>query len=392
MKRSQIIKKYLKENRLYLIQRDLITEDLALSTDISIVVPAYNEQLCLPRLLLALNNQTYKNFEVIIVDNGSTDKTKEVVNLWLSKVSYPLYLVTESNKGAANARKRGMDEALFRVAKRNNNFPFHLIITTDADTVPPQNWLEKIRLKSENSKSLALAGTHQAAPEVELTIEHRLGIKNYFNLIPSIIELFSKNNIGVKSVSLQASLNGVSRQARLIKMSGPNSAFEIEAYAAGGGMKQEYDKVTGSVKLNEANSLGKRIKQCGYPVIPMDVRVITSKRRQLREILDGGNSYFPTGYLEKDRFNVVREDEYELLKFALERIDKDNWLKYRRKIITIVLNNLITSSIVASGTIPDSSKLNFQINKLAVYFTKVETLISRDLQTLITKQFAQTTL
>lgn len=375
MRRSQIIKKYLKKNEPYFIQRDLIARGIASSTDISIVIPAYNEQFCLPRLLSALNNQTYKTFEVIIVDNGSTDKTQEIVKLWLSQVSYPLYLVTEFNKGAANARKRGMDEVVLRVAKRNNSFPFHLIITTDADAVPPQDWLQKIHMKAINSKSLALAGTHQACPEVELTIEQSLGVKNYFNLIPSIIELFSKDNMGV------------------IKMSGPNSAFEIEAYAAGGGMKQEYDEATGSVKLNEANSLGKRIKQCGYPVIPMDVRVTTSKRRQLREILDGDNSYFPGGYLEKDRFNVVREDECALLKLALNSVDKDSWLKYRRRIITVVLNNLIASSfIVDGGTIVNSSKLTFQINKLATYFTKAETLVARDLQTLITKQFTQVTL
>lgn len=362
MRRSQIIKKYLKENMLYLMRRDLIVENLALSIDISIVVPAYNEELCLPRLLLALNNQTYRRFEVIIVDNGSTDRTKETINMWLSKVSYPLHLVTECNKGAANARKRGMDEVLFRVAKRNNSFPFHLVITTDADAIPPQNWLEKIRQKTEGFQSLALAGTHQAIPEVELAIEQRLGIKNYFNLIPSIIEFFSKNNIGV------------------IKMSGPNAAFEIEAYAAAGGMKQEYDQVTGSVKLNEVNSLGKRIKQHCYPIIPMDVRVTTSKRRQLREILDGSNSYFPKGYSEKDRFNVVREDEHALLKLALNNTDKNSWLKYRQKIITFVLNNLMASSLVMDGTIPDPPKLNFQINNLAEYFTRAEALVAGDMR------------
>lgn len=372
IERKAIIKKYLKANGVYLMQRELISEGLKPSTNVSIIVPAYNEQLYLPRLLRSLNNQSYNNFEVIIVDNGSTDRTKEVVSLWQQKVNYPLHLVIEPNKGVANARKRGMDEVLLRVVARSNDFPFHLIVTTDADAIPHYTWLEKMLLKARGS-SLALAGTHEANPEVDLAIEQKLGIKNYFNLIPSIIESFSRKHIGV------------------IKMSGPNAVFEIEAYAAGGGMRQEYDEGTGLVKLNEANSLGKRVKQYGYPVIPMDARVTTSKRRQLKEILEGGDSYFPNGFSEKDRFNVVREDERELLKLALENVNKDNWLKYRQKIITIVLNNLILSSLATTDVSSDTSKLNAQINKLAVYFTRLEVLVTQDLQTLITKQFAQAT-
>ena len=373
MKRKAIIKKYLKANGFYLMQRDLIIDGLKSSTDISIVIPAYNEQLCLPRLFRSLDHQSYQNFEVIAVDNGSTDRTKEVVSLWQRRVNYPLYLVTKFKKGAANARKRGMDEVLLRVAARGNDFPFHLIVTTDADATPAYNWLEKMRLKAKNYRSVALAGTHQADPEVDLAIEEKLSIKNYFNLIPSIIESFSRKNIGV------------------IKMSGPNAAFEIEAYAAGDGIRQEYDEGTGLVKLNEVNSLGKRIKQCVYPVIPMEVRVTTSKRRQLKEILEGGDSYFPGGFLERDRFNVVREDERELLKSALESIDKNAWLKYRQKIITIVLNNFILSSFVKGEVNPRTAKLNTQINKLISSFTTPEVLVASDLLTLIIKQFARVT-
>lgn len=370
MERKAVIKKYLKANYFYLMQRDVIPDGLKPSINVSIVIPAYNEQLCLPRLLRSLNHQSYHNFEVIIVDNGSTDRTKEVVSLWQEKVNYPLYLVVEPNKGVANARKRGMDEVLFRVAAKGDDLPFHLIVTTDADAIPPYNWLEKMLLKAKGLSS-ALAGTHEANSEVDLAIEQKLGIKNYFNLIPSIIESFSRKHIGV------------------IKMSGPNAAFEIEAYAAGGGMRQEYDERTGLVKLNEVNSLGKRIKQHGYPVIPMDVRVTTSKRRQLKEILEGGDSYFPNGFSEKDRFNVVREDEQELLKLALENVEKNIWFKYRQKIITIVLNNLILSSLTSTDVNLGTSKLNAQISKLAAYFTTLEVLVTQDLQTLITKQFAQ---
>lgn len=369
MQRSSIIIDYLDKNRSYFLKKDSIKEPLNSSIDISVVIPAYNDQICLQKLLLSLDLQTYRNFEVIVVDNNSIDQTKEIVMFCQKRVNYPLYKITEFRKGVANARKRGMDEVLFRVAEAHNHPPIHLIATTDTDSTPPNNWLETIHLKGNGSTSLALAGTHQADSAIDLAIERKLQIKNYFNFIPLMIESLYRNNIGV------------------IKMSGPNSVFEIEAYAAGGGIKQEYDEVTGLVNLSEVNALGKRIQAQGYLVMPLGIRVITSKRRQLREILSGESSYFPIGFLDKDRFNVIREDENELLQLALEGVNKNDWLKYREKMITVVLNNLISSSLPTSAGAMNFLNLNMQIGELAVNFAEAETFIIRDLKALITKQF-----
>lgn len=42
-------------------------------TIISVIIPVYNKERTLPRCLDSINNQTFRNFEVIIVDDGSTD-------------------------------------------------------------------------------------------------------------------------------------------------------------------------------------------------------------------------------------------------------------------------------------------------------------------------------
>ena len=122
-------------------------------------------------------------------------------------------------------------------------------------------------------------------------------------------------------------------------MSGPNSAFEIEAYCSAGGIIQEYDSVSKRVKLNETDSLAKRVTKRGYKVLSMGVRVVTSKRRQLYEIINNHNSYFPPGYKGLRRFYVVRDDEKTLLKKALENISKKRWIEYRKDTISKVLNN-----------------------------------------------------
>ncbi|MBE2280415.1 MAG: glycosyltransferase [Ignavibacteriaceae bacterium] len=53
---------------------------------ISIIIPALNEEEFLPNLLRVLKNQTYKDFEVIVADANSTDKTAEIAKLSGAKV------------------------------------------------------------------------------------------------------------------------------------------------------------------------------------------------------------------------------------------------------------------------------------------------------------------
>jgi glycosyltransferase involved in cell wall biosynthesis len=54
---------------------------------ISVVIPTYNEEKDIEDLLESLNKQTFKNFEVIIVDNYSKDKTIEIVKRFKRKLN-----------------------------------------------------------------------------------------------------------------------------------------------------------------------------------------------------------------------------------------------------------------------------------------------------------------
>ena len=47
---------------------------------ISIIVPVYNSEKQLDKCLLSIVNQTYKNIEIIVVNDGSTDNSKEIIN------------------------------------------------------------------------------------------------------------------------------------------------------------------------------------------------------------------------------------------------------------------------------------------------------------------------
>lgn len=93
---------------------------------ISVVVPAHNEEELLPRCLSALEKQTM-NFELIVVDSASSDGTAEVAKRFGAKV------IRVDEPGLARARQAGFQAARGKV-----------VATTDADSVLPPDWLEKL--------------------------------------------------------------------------------------------------------------------------------------------------------------------------------------------------------------------------------------------------------
>ncbi|MEJ8741351.1 glycosyltransferase family 2 protein [Phocaeicola sp. HCN-6420] len=75
---------------------------------ISIVIPLYNKEQSITSTLQTVLKQTFQDFEIIIVDDGSTDHSVEEVN----KVVDPrIRLIQQPNAGVSSARNRGIEEA-----------------------------------------------------------------------------------------------------------------------------------------------------------------------------------------------------------------------------------------------------------------------------------------
>lgn len=79
------------------------------SPRISIIIPIFNGAHYINDVLQALINQTFKDFEIIIVDDGSTDNTKILLAPWFNKL--PINYIYQSNKGLAAARNTGIRHA-----------------------------------------------------------------------------------------------------------------------------------------------------------------------------------------------------------------------------------------------------------------------------------------
>ena len=77
---------------------------------VSIIVPAYNVEKYIGRCIESIIEQTYKNLEIIIVDDGSNDNTGNVVKCYAKKDDRIKYIYKD-NGGVAKARIRGINEA-----------------------------------------------------------------------------------------------------------------------------------------------------------------------------------------------------------------------------------------------------------------------------------------
>lgn len=79
---------------------------------LTVFTPTYNRAHLLPRLYDSLHRQTCKDFEWIIVDDGSTDNTEEVVNGFIKvETTFPIRYFKQANGGKHRAFNRGVKEA-----------------------------------------------------------------------------------------------------------------------------------------------------------------------------------------------------------------------------------------------------------------------------------------
>jgi len=99
---------------------------------ISVMVPVYNGEKTLEKCLSSIISQTYPECEIIVVDNNSTDKTKEIITKY-SNDNKNIKYVFEKKQGRGSARNAGI-----------NNSTGEIIVMTDSDCIVPQNWLEEI--------------------------------------------------------------------------------------------------------------------------------------------------------------------------------------------------------------------------------------------------------
>lgn len=111
----------------------------------SIIIPVYNVEKYITKCLESIEKQTYKSYEVIIVNDGTKDNSQKIIDDFVSKHSENFKSYIKENGGLSDARNYGIEKA-----------KGEYIVFLDADDYIDEKLLEEINAKIENDKDIDL--------------------------------------------------------------------------------------------------------------------------------------------------------------------------------------------------------------------------------------------
>lgn len=145
---------------------------------ISVIIPIYNTEKYLEDCIKSVVNQSYENLDIILVNDGSTDKSKEICEKYAEKDSR-IKLINQSNMGAAMAKNTGL-----------NNIKGDLFMILDSDDLLHQNNIEILYNCMQKEKSDIIEACYTTISKEFKNIDrHQHNKKENFNTENALKEL-----------------------------------------------------------------------------------------------------------------------------------------------------------------------------------------------------------
>lgn len=254
---------------------------------ISIVVCTFNGADKIRLLLDSLKKQTYKNLEIIIVDDGSTDRTSDIVK------KYPFKLIKhKTNRGLADSRNTGV-----------KNSGGNIIVFTDDDCIADKNWIKEIvKCYQQNPEINAVGGRVEPYSIDTLLEKYAYYAKHPIYIHPTEIgskrrvKSYLSNMFGTKQKTLK---NG----QKLSGLMGLNSSYNKELIMKAG-MHQP------GIRRGVDWDLNMKLRKVGLNAIYCDKAVIYHKHRIglkafLKHMFSYGKVYWQTHKLHPKEVRFV---------------------------------------------------------------------------------------
>ena len=130
----------------------------------SFIIPVYNRPDEVDELLDSLTRQTFRDFEVVVVEDGSVVPCKDIVDKYTDRLSIHYY--NKANSGPGQTRNYGVDRA---------NGEYMLIL--DSDCILPEKYLEAVEAELQRQKADAFGGpdrAHESFSDVQKAINYAM--------------------------------------------------------------------------------------------------------------------------------------------------------------------------------------------------------------------------
>lgn len=152
---------------------------------LSIVIPMYNEEKYIIKCLESLNNQIVKDFEVIVIDDGSTDNSYKTAEDYLEKRNLTYKLIKQDNQGQSAARNTGIKNSIGQY-----------LLFLDSDDFVEKTLIEKIKGSVKEVTPDMLLFDYRRVRQDGTVIPSKTQIFDFSKKITNGVELFYgyKNN------------------------------------------------------------------------------------------------------------------------------------------------------------------------------------------------------
>lgn len=152
---------------------------------VSIIIPAYNTEEYLEESLKSVVQQTYTNLEIIIVNDGSTDKTLSIISEF-SKKDKRIKIINQENKGVSIARNNGF-----------NASSGDYILFIDSDDIMGKNMIElMVDNLEKNNADISICGYERISINGTKEKSIKIKEKKLYNTDEAIVAFFN-NNFGI---------------------------------------------------------------------------------------------------------------------------------------------------------------------------------------------------
>ena len=145
---------------------------------VSVIIPTYNRADLLPRAIKSVLNQTFKDFELIIVDDGSTDNTKEVVKGFQKEDGRIRYIWQENSGGAAKPKNKGI---------KNSKGDYIAILDSDDEWLPEKLQKQLELFKNSSNPQIGFVSCHALIINEKNGKKLEYRIPRYKNVLKNIL-------------------------------------------------------------------------------------------------------------------------------------------------------------------------------------------------------------